>query len=71
MIMQEIIEKLKSIWDGWFVFFVIIISIFIIYADGFRLRRRKQKKEAMMATILGWVYIIGVLGVYVIFFFIK
>ncbi|NMA82682.1 MAG: hypothetical protein GX962_02315 [Epulopiscium sp.] len=68
--MQNIITKIKSIYQWQFILLVIGLSLFSIYIDGRHLKSRGNRKEARISIVLGWVYLVGVVGIYFVLLFI-
>lgn len=68
--MQNIITKIKSIYQWQFILLVIGLSLFSIYIDGRNLKSRGNRKEARISIVLGWVYLVGVVGIYFVLLFI-
>ncbi|MTI71816.1 MAG: hypothetical protein FH751_16325 [Firmicutes bacterium] len=56
--MDYLMTQFKSIINLYFVFLVIAIGLFTFFVDGTELKKKKLKKEAIIAKIIGAIYVI-------------
>lgn len=61
-----IYEEFKSTYDSYMMWVVVLIGLFLILFDGKQLKKLKLMKEAKIANVLGYFYIIVGIGVYIV-----
>ncbi|KAB3540960.1 hypothetical protein F8154_00110 [Alkaliphilus pronyensis] len=64
--LMMIYEEFKSTYDSYMMWVVVLIGLFLILFDGKQLKKLKLMKEAKIANVLGYFYIIVGIGVYIV-----
>lgn len=58
-IISSVIQQLKELANVYLIFLVIAIGLFTFFVDRKGFKNKKQKKDYLLATIIGLLYIIG------------
>lgn len=58
-IFSSVIQQFKELTNLYLVLLVIAIGLFTFFVDRKSLKNKKQKKDAMIATIIAFLYIFG------------
>lgn len=69
--MQNILKILTNIFDFNEMFLFIIAAVFLLFADAPSFKKQNFQKEYKLAKILGYVYIVVGVGMYVISRYIR
>ncbi|WP_408625506.1 CLC_0170 family protein [Crassaminicella thermophila] len=60
-------KEMKDFYSFYVFFLSISIGLFCLFVDYKSLRKKKLKKEAKICKFIGWTYLVGNIGFYIIF----
>lgn len=69
--MQSILKAISNIFDFNEMFLFIVAAVFLLFADAPSFKKQNLQKEYKLAKIIGYVYIVVGIGIYVVARYIR